>query len=75
MKARYEVIEYRGAGIEYTAFEGTHAECNKWLANNCHEEAGCMDEPYTNLVANDSTCVNGDGFAWKYFIQISFEKW
>ena len=72
MKTRYEVREYRGAGIEYTAFEGTHAECEKWLNDNCHEETDTMDDSV--WVANDATCVNGNGFSFKYYIYVSFEQ-
>ncbi len=73
MRTNYEVREYRGAGIEYTAFEGTHAECEKWLTANCHKEIDSIDDD--NWIANDPSCVNGNGFSFKYFIQVSFEKW
>ena len=72
METSYEVREYRGAGIEYTAFQGSHAECEQWLRDNCHEEAESMGD--TNWVANDPSCVNGNGFTWKYFIYVSIEK-
>ena len=72
MKPRYEVREYRGAGIEYTAFEGTRAECAQWIDSNCHKEIESEDD--SNWVSNDPSHVNGNGFAWKYFIQVSLEK-
>ena len=67
MKTRYEVREYRGAGIEYTAFEGSHAECEQWLRDNCHEETDTMDDNV--WVSKDPSCVNGNGFAFKYSIR------
>ena len=55
-----------------TAFEGTHAECEQWLHDHCYQDVELMGD--TNWVNNDPACVNGNGFAWKYFIQVSFEK-
>lgn len=72
MRARYEVREYRGAGIEYTAFEGTREECAQWIDSNCHKEI--ESEVDSNWIANDPSCVNGNGFEWKYFIQVSIEN-
>lgn len=72
MKASYEVREYRGAGIEYTVFAGTHAECEQWLKDNCYQDVELMGD--TNWVANDPSCVNGNGFAWKYFVQVLIEN-
>ena len=72
MKTRYEVREYRGAGIEYTAFEGTRAECDQWLQDNCHKETEDFDD--FHWVANDVTCVNGNGFSFKYFIYVTCEQ-
>ena len=71
MKTRFKVLEYRGAGIEYTAFEGTHAECKQWLRDNCHEETDTMDDSV--WVANDATCVNENGVSFKYYMYVSFE--
>lgn len=62
----FEVIEYRGCGIEYTAFEGSHEECEQWLADHCFQDTDLMGD--TCWVNNDPTCKNGNGFAWKYSI-------
>ena len=66
MKTNYEIIEYRGADIKYTAFAGTWEECNKWLNDNCHLEVEGLGDAY--WASNDPSCVNGDGFAFRYTI-------
>lgn len=66
MKANYEVREYRGEGIEYSVFQGTYQECSKWLDDNCFEDEDIMGD--TNFVSNDPSCVNGNGFAFRYTI-------
>ena len=72
MKASYEVIEYRGAGIEYSVFQGSHEECEQWIAENCWWDTELMGD--SNWVNNDPSCVNGNGFSYKYFILVSFEN-
>lgn len=72
MKTNYEVREYRGCGIEYSVFQGSHEECEQWLKDHCYEDVELMGD--TNWVSNDPSHVNGNGFAWKYFIQVSFEE-
>ena len=70
MEASCEVIEYRGCDIEYTVFEGSYEDCEQWLLDNCFKDTDLMGD--TNWVSNDPSHVNGNGFAWKYFIQVSF---
>ena len=64
---RHEVIEYRGCDIEYSVFQGSHEECEQWLVNNCFQDADLMGD--TNWVSNDPSCVNGNGFAFRYTIR------
>ena len=72
MRTNYEVREYRGAGIEYTVFQGSHKECEQWLQANCYQDLEIMED--TDWVNNDPSCVNGNGFRFRYFIQVSFEN-
>lgn len=67
MKKNYEVIEYRGCDIEYSVFQGSHEECEQWLTDNCYEDVEIMGDKC--WVSNDPSCVNGNGFAWKYNIR------
>ena len=67
MKTNYEVREYRGAGIEYTAFQGSHEECEQWLEDNCFQDVDLMGD--LNWVSNDPSNVNGNGFAFRYTIR------
>ena len=67
MKTIYQVVEYRGCGIEYSVFQGTQVECNQWLADNCFMDTDLMGD--VCWVNNDPTCKNGNGFYWKYFIR------
>ena len=67
MEANYEVIEYRGCGIEYSVFQGTYQECGKWLEDNCWQDLNLMDD--LCWVSNDPSCVNGNGFSFKYNIR------
>lgn len=67
MRTNYEVVEYRGCDIEYSVFQGTYEECNQWLEDNCYEDTELMGD--TCWVSNDPSCVNGNGFAWKYSIR------
>ena len=72
MEMNYEVRECRGAGIEYSVFQCSLAECEAWIKENCYEDVELMGD--THWVANDSSCINGDGFAWKYFVQVLIEN-
>ena len=66
MRTNYEVIEYRGCDIEYSVFQGSHEECEQWLSANCWLDTDIMGD--TNFVNNDPDCINGNGFAFRYFI-------
>lgn len=63
----YEVVEYRGAGIEYSVFQGSHKECSQWLEDNCFQDLDLMGD--LNWVSNDPSCINGNGFAFRYNIR------
>ena len=67
METNYEVVEYRGCGIEYSVFQGTYQECGKWLEDNCRQDLNLMCD--LDWVSNDPSCVNGNGFAFKYNIR------
>ena len=67
MRTNCEVIEYRGADIEYSVFQGTYKECTKWLEDNCFQDVDIMGD--LNWVSNDPSDVNGNGFAFRYTIR------
>ena len=67
MKTNYEVIEYRGCGIEYPVVQGSHEECEQWLEANCFQDVDLMGD--TNWINNDPSCINGNGFAFRYSIR------
>ena len=67
METNYEVVEYRGCGIEYSVFQGTYQECGKWLEDNCAQDLNLMWD--LDWVSKDPSCVNGNGFAFKYNIR------
>ena len=66
MRTNYEVIEYRGCGVEYSVFQGSLEGCKKWLRDHCYQDMELMGDMC--WVNNDPTCVNGNGFSWKYSI-------
>ena len=63
----YEVVEYRGCDIEYSVFQGYYEDCEEWLKANCFIDVDLMGD--LNWVANDATCVNGNGFVFRYTIR------
>ena len=67
MEANYIVVEYRGCGIEYPMYQGSRAECEQWLLSNCWLDVDLMGD--INWVNNDPSCVNGNGFAFRYSIR------
>lgn len=67
MKTVYEVVEYRGCGIEYSVFQGSHSSCEQWLRDNCYEDVAIMGDK--SWVSKDPTCVNGNGFPFRYVIR------